>query len=354
MANDAFRFGEFELDPANRHLSRGETRIELSGRYLDALALLVGESGQLISKDRFLDEVWRGVPVTDEALTQCIKELRKALADDAMQPRYIETVPKHGYRFLASVERQGAAASWMPGTAAAYTPLQRFLVSGLAGSAGGAIAGLIGGLLYGLVIAARSPGGVGALSVLLVLWLLTAILATIGGSGVGFGIAAARHFLKPGWAGDIVGGALGGMMLGAFARLLGQDAFHMLFGAAPQQFTGAFEGAMLGAAAGLAIRLAQGKPLARALLLSGLAGALAGVGIVAAGGRLLGGSLAALAQEFSQASLRLDGLGALFGEAGFGPVSQTATAAGEAGLFCASMAMLFGWAERHLARKGQK
>lgn len=352
MANDAYRFGEFTLDPANRHLSRGELRIELSGRYLDALALMVGADGQLVSKDRFLDEVWRGVPVTDEALTQCIKALRKALADDAMQPRYIETVPKHGYRFIAAVERHTVAGAWISG-APSFTPLQRFLVTGLAGTAGGAIAGSIGGLLYGLAITARAHGGMGALSALLVLWLLTAVLATIGGSGVGFGIATARHFFKPGWVGDMIGGALGGMALGAFARLLGQDAFHMLFGAAPQQFTGAFEGVALGAAAGLAIWLAHGRVAGRALVLGGLIGAATGAAITLAGGHLLGGSLAALAQEFPQARLDLGGLGAPFGEAGFGPVSQMVTAAGEAGLFCAAMAGIFGWAWRHL-RAGRK
>ena len=79
----------------------------LNSRYLDALALLVREQGRLVSKDRFLDEVWRGIPVTDEALTQCIKTLRRQLGDDAALPRFIETVPKHGYRFIAPVEAVG-------------------------------------------------------------------------------------------------------------------------------------------------------------------------------------------------------------------------------------------------------
>src|SRR6186997_1080775 len=100
----SFRFESFELDPGNRRLCRDGVPVELNARYLDALALLVNEQGRLVSKDRFLDEVWRGVPVTDEALTQCIKTLRRQLGDDAANPRFIETVPKHGYRFLASVE----------------------------------------------------------------------------------------------------------------------------------------------------------------------------------------------------------------------------------------------------------
>ena len=57
---------------------------------------MVREAGTLVTKDGFLDEVWAGVPVTDEALTQCIKSLRRALGDDAARPQFIETVPKHG------------------------------------------------------------------------------------------------------------------------------------------------------------------------------------------------------------------------------------------------------------------
>src|SRR3954454_7035282 len=110
MIAGTFRFDRFCLDPADRRLLRDGQPVELSARYLDALALLVREAGKLVSKDRFLDEVWSGVPVTDEALTQCIKTLRRQLGDDAARPRFIETVPKHGYRFIAPVEgRDGPA-----------------------------------------------------------------------------------------------------------------------------------------------------------------------------------------------------------------------------------------------------
>src|SRR5918993_5486450 len=109
-----FRFDRFTLDPRDRQLRRDDAPVELNARYLDALGLLVGEAGKLVSKDRFLDEVWRGVPVTDEALTQCIKTLRRQLGDDAARPRFIETVPKHGYRFVAPVEPLGAGAEVAP------------------------------------------------------------------------------------------------------------------------------------------------------------------------------------------------------------------------------------------------
>ena len=104
MVPGSFRFERFSLDPRDRQLRRDDAPVELNARYLDALALLVREAGKLVSKDRFLDEVWRGVPVTDEALTQCVRTLRRQLGDDAARPRFIETVPKHGYRFIAPVD----------------------------------------------------------------------------------------------------------------------------------------------------------------------------------------------------------------------------------------------------------
>ena len=101
---ESFVFEQFMLDPEDRQLRRGAEPVELNGRYFDALALLVRERGKLVSKNRFLDEVWRGVPVTDEALTQCVRTLRRQLGDNAARPRFIETVPKHGYRFIAPVD----------------------------------------------------------------------------------------------------------------------------------------------------------------------------------------------------------------------------------------------------------
>lgn len=90
MASGRYRFEDFTLDPADRQLRRGDVPVEINARYLDALTLLIREQGRLVSKDRFLDEVWRGVPVTDEALTQCIRTLRQRLGDSVASPRFIE------------------------------------------------------------------------------------------------------------------------------------------------------------------------------------------------------------------------------------------------------------------------
>src|SRR4051794_9826018 len=162
MTPGSFRFDRFLLDPADRQLRRDGEPVELNARYLDALALLVREAGKLISKDRFMGEVWRGIPVTDEALTQCIKTLRRQLGDDAASPRFIETVPKHGYRFIAPVDQTGPVSApgknWL-----------KVLQLGVAGTIGGGVAGIIGGLFYGFAAASQPlQSGMGAVSVLLV------------------------------------------------------------------------------------------------------------------------------------------------------------------------------------------
>ncbi|HSO76491.1 MAG TPA: winged helix-turn-helix domain-containing protein [Blastocatellia bacterium] len=98
-----FRFDDFHLDASNRQLSRAGEPVALNSKYFDVLLLLVSRSGQLVEKQSIFDEVWDGVFVTDSALTQCIKDIRKQLGDDASSPRYIRTVPKHGYIFIGNV-----------------------------------------------------------------------------------------------------------------------------------------------------------------------------------------------------------------------------------------------------------
>lgn len=339
MTPGSFRFDRFTLDPADRQLRDGTAPVELNSRYFDALALLVSEQGRLVSKDRFMDEVWRGVPVTDEALTQCIRTLRRQLGDDATRPRFIETVPKHGYRFIAPVD--GRTRSAEPPAAKSWT---RDALLGLAGVVGGGLAGVIGGLFYGFAGASQPLApGMGAISVLLVLLALTILVALIGAFGVSFGIAGSiliTRRIGP-WA--IAGGALGGLIVGAFVKLLGLDAFTLLFGRSPGDITGAFEGFVLGGAVGFGAWLAsQRYQLRYGTMLAALLGGIAGLAIPLLGGRLLGGSLAVLAEHFPGSRLRLDRIGALFGESGFGPVTQAVTGALEGALFagCVVAAML--------------
>ena len=129
MSGTVLHFGDFRLDPVDRRLFRAGIAVELNARYLDALILLLEADGALVAKDRFMDVVWRGIPVTDEALTQAIRTLRRTLDDSATAPRYIQTVPKHGYRFVAPIETvtwelRPSACAW--GIASARTVRRRF------------------------------------------------------------------------------------------------------------------------------------------------------------------------------------------------------------------------------------
>lgn len=324
-------------------LRRDGAALVVSNRYFDALVLLVSEAGGLVSKDRFMDEVWRGVPVTDEALTQCIRTLRRELGDDAARPRFIETVPKHGYRFIANVE--GGSARGAAAPPRSEHRWRDFFALGGAGVVGGGLAGLLGGIFYGFAGAAQPLApGMGAASIVLVLASLTVVIALIGAAGVSFGIAATSFAKTQTWQWTVGGGALGGLLVGGTVKLLGLDAFNLLLGQSPGNITGAPEGAMLGGAAGLGVWLSMRSKGAffRKIFPAAVAGGIAGAAIPAMGGRLLGGSLALLSEALPHSRLRLDEIGAFFGEDGFGYISQIGTGAMEGMLFasCISGAIL--------------
>ena len=343
----SLQFDRFVLDSANRRLTCDGAPVELSARYLDALVLMASEPGRLVTKDRFMSDVWRGVPVTDEALTQCIRTLRKQLGDDAARPRFIETVPKHGYRFIVPVETAGSDA---PAKAVTGQPWSETLLLAGAGTIGGGIAGFIGGLIYGFAGASQPLApGMGAVSVLLVLLSITILVALMGGAGVAFGIAFATR--QPGRYWPIAGGALGGLLLGAAVKFLGLDAFNLLIGRSPGDFTGPFEGLVIGGAVGIAYVIAawfEPGPRWRRIAVAVICGAAGGLIVAALGGHMMGGSLDLLAHQFPDSRLRLDRVGAWFGESGFGRISQLVTSALEGGLFAAGVVTAMRLARRSL------
>jgi DNA-binding winged helix-turn-helix (wHTH) protein len=290
-------FREFVLDPGNRTLTRAGLPVEIGGRYLDALILLASERGRLISKDRLHEEVWRGVPVTDEALSQAIMALRRALGDDAGKPRFIETVPRHGYRFIAEVG--GALAAVQPADSSTdYSTLR--LVGGGALGAGAAGAGV--GLFYGSLAAGEGAGS--AFSLVLVMICVSVLAALASGVGIAGGIGLLGSVHRPDWWRPVVGGALGGLALGGFARLLGLDALRLLVGKAPPAITGASEGLVMGMAVGAGLYFARRTtgPVGRFVAPVTL-GASAGLAILALGGTLMAGSLLSLVASFPGAAL---------------------------------------------------
>ena len=96
----------FTLDMTRRGLFCGQERIHLTGKPLETLILLVENRGRTVAKHELLDRVWKDTFVTEDVLTHAIGEIRRTLSDDKNNPRFIQTIPREGYRFVgdASVE----------------------------------------------------------------------------------------------------------------------------------------------------------------------------------------------------------------------------------------------------------
>jgi DNA-binding winged helix-turn-helix (wHTH) protein len=95
-----FRFAEFVLSPRQRLLLRDGTPVALIPRYFDLLHLLVRRRLDAVAKPAIFAEVWSDVIVSDGALSQAVRTLRRALGDDSREPRFIRTVARHGYQFV--------------------------------------------------------------------------------------------------------------------------------------------------------------------------------------------------------------------------------------------------------------
>ena len=104
-------FGGVRFAIRTGELRSGGLAARLTPRAAAVLALLVEQAPQLVTKEEFIARVWDGKVVGDEALTSCIQELRRALNDDARQPRYIETRHRRGYRLVAPIAGRAAAPS---------------------------------------------------------------------------------------------------------------------------------------------------------------------------------------------------------------------------------------------------
>ncbi|MGE3511368.1 MAG: winged helix-turn-helix domain-containing protein [Vicinamibacterales bacterium] len=103
MVTPRLRFGEYELDPANHVLLRNGEVVKLAPQPFRILVLLIERPGTLVTRAALRDAVWGDETVVDfeRGLNTCIRQIRQALGDNADVPRFIETVPRLGYRFLA-------------------------------------------------------------------------------------------------------------------------------------------------------------------------------------------------------------------------------------------------------------
>ena len=108
LEDQVFTFGEFTLAPKERLFLHGQQPVPLTPKAFDILVALVRRSGHLVTKDDLLREVWPGIFVEEVNLTVHISGLRKALDRGATGASMIETVPTHGYRFVAPVTTANA------------------------------------------------------------------------------------------------------------------------------------------------------------------------------------------------------------------------------------------------------
>ena len=104
-----FRFGPFELDVAEKELRRQGTRVKLQGQPFVVLRRLLENGNRLVSREELRRELWPEDTFVDfeHSLNEAVNKVRFALGDSASKPRFVETVPRNGYRFIAPIERSG-------------------------------------------------------------------------------------------------------------------------------------------------------------------------------------------------------------------------------------------------------
>ena len=121
-AADCYEFGPFHLDLRRRQLLRGDEVVALTPKAFDLLQVLVIHADRVVEKDELMRRIWPDSYVGEDSLTQNVAVLRKVLGDASDSPRYIATIHKHGYRFVAAVHEHHAPDAAAPSPAAALAP----------------------------------------------------------------------------------------------------------------------------------------------------------------------------------------------------------------------------------------
>jgi DNA-binding winged helix-turn-helix (wHTH) protein len=334
-----FRFADFVVSPARRQLLRAGREVPLIPRYFDLLVLLLERRGRVVHRRDILERVWTDVVVSDGALSQAVRTLRRALGDDSQEPTFIRTVSRHGYRFdypdvIEEADPEPAAAA---PPAVARAPSSRWV-----GAIGGAAAaGVVAGVLGGLAVV-FGPGAEAPASVPAVLALVGAVVGALGAAGVGAGLAVAETVAPSRRAAALVTlSTLGGGVIGVLTHFLARWTFRGIFGHEIASVGGGWEGLALGAAAGLGHAVAvppPGQPITtrarlRAAAVTSAACGLAGLLASAAGAHLVGASLQTVARTFQGSHVQLAPVARLLGEAELGPLTRNALGLFEGAFF---------------------
>lgn len=164
QVNKIYEFGGFRLMVAERLFGSDSTTIALPPKVFDTLVLLVESGGRTLSKDELIGKLWPESFVEESNLTHYISHLRKVLGDSSSEPKFIETVPKHGYRFIAPVKAVTsetitpitpitpilpAASVAVPAQAPAVQPSNRRLMAAMAAIVIVSAAGIVSLLITG-------------------------------------------------------------------------------------------------------------------------------------------------------------------------------------------------------------
>ena len=106
-------FGAFDLDVASGELQKSGIPIKLRRQAIEVLIMLTNRAGQVVTREEIRERLWSNDTFVDfeRSINFCINQIRGALGDDAEKPRYVETLPRRGYRFLAPVENEDAAGA---------------------------------------------------------------------------------------------------------------------------------------------------------------------------------------------------------------------------------------------------
>ncbi len=117
--SEVVRFGPFLVDLGTGQLSRHGVRIRLQGQPIQILGILLERPGELVTREELRARVWGAETFVDfeHGLNAAINKLRTALSDSADHPSYIETIPRHGYRFVGSIEPGDPAHGAAPASA---------------------------------------------------------------------------------------------------------------------------------------------------------------------------------------------------------------------------------------------
>ena len=327
-------------------------------RYFDLLLLLIERRGQAVHRREIFDRIWADVSVSDSALSQAVRTIRRTLDDDPREPRFIRTVSRHGYRFVFPdvIEEEEDDAAW-PGAgsapaaavaAAADQSSERTISRGrakrwTAASAGGALAGILAGGAGGLILAA-APGSAAPIAIAAVLAVIGGGCGAVGGGGVGAGLALAEATGRaPRTLALTAGAALGAGLAGGAIQWLARWGLAALVGL-DINIGGALEGLLIGGAAGLGFAIAtrqthagvpspHGDERVQAMFMMALSCGLAGLALTLVGRPLVGGTIHAIADAATGSRATLAPLGRLIGEPDFGAVSRAILAFGEAATF---------------------